>query len=238
VLNRHLGPGHVAPPGYPALEPSGEPLAQAGAAREAAAVLDLQGPIAVQGTEEFPAAFAELRSRLDLGAVPLGLLGPSMGAAVAQLVLTDPGAGIHARAAVLVSPMVVQLRPAVDAAGRRFGVTTRGDRRRCRRPAGPRRTCRSPAVGRAAGGPARRRGAGRPRGLPRAGAAAEATLAGRYDDCARVELVVVARFGRRAGRHGGAAAPHAATVDRHAATWLRRHLNGRPATPAAGQAVW
>jgi len=92
VLDRHLGPGHVAPPGYPALEPSGEPLAQAGAAREAAAVLDAQGPIAVQGTEEFPAAFAELHSRLALGAAPLGLLGPSMGAAVAQLVLTDPGA--------------------------------------------------------------------------------------------------------------------------------------------------
>jgi pimeloyl-ACP methyl ester carboxylesterase len=101
------------------------------------AVLKLQGPIAAQGAEEFPAAFAELRDKLDLGAAPLGLLGGSMGSAVAQLVLTEtgPSAGVRARAAVLVSP-IVQLRPAVDATGRRFGVTYRGDRRHWQLPAG------------------------------------------------------------------------------------------------------
>ena len=88
------------------------------------AVLNLQGPIAAQGAEEFPAALAELRTALDLGDGPLALLGGSMGSAVALLVLTEtaPVAEIPVRAAVLVSPMV-QLRPAVDATGRRFGVS-------------------------------------------------------------------------------------------------------------------
>src|SRR2546430_7106975 len=88
------------------------------------AVLDLQGPVATQGAEEFPAALADLRARLDLGDGPVGLVGGSFGTAIAQLVLTEtgPGAGIAVAAAVLISP-VTQLRPTVDAMGRRFGIT-------------------------------------------------------------------------------------------------------------------
>lgn len=88
------------------------------------AVLNLQGPIATRGAEEFPAALSELRERFGLTERPLGLMGGSMGSAVAELVLTEtgPGAGIPVAAAVLVSP-IARLRPAVNAISRRFGIT-------------------------------------------------------------------------------------------------------------------
>jgi hypothetical protein len=86
------------------------------------AVLNLQGPIAAQGAEEFPAAWADLRGRLGLAAAPVALVGGSMGSAVAGLVLTETGprAGLRPAAAVLISP-IVQLRPVVDAAARHYG---------------------------------------------------------------------------------------------------------------------
>lgn len=84
------------------------------------AVLNLQGPIISQAAEELDAALADVRRQLGLGDGPVGLLGGSVGAAVAQLVLAE--GSIDVRAAVLVSP-IVQLRPAVEAMGRYFGVT-------------------------------------------------------------------------------------------------------------------
>lgn len=88
------------------------------------AVLNLQGPIAAQGAEEFPAALSQLEERLGLADGPIGLMGGSMGSAVALLVLaeTSPAAGIPVTAAVLISP-VVQLRPVVEATGRQYGIT-------------------------------------------------------------------------------------------------------------------
>jgi hypothetical protein len=88
------------------------------------AVLNLQGPIATQGAAEFPPALADLRSQLGIQRGPLALVGGSMGSAVAALTLTEtaPAAGETVTAAVLVSP-IVQLRDAVEATGRRFGVT-------------------------------------------------------------------------------------------------------------------
>ena len=83
------------------------------------AVMNIQGPVSAQAAEEFGPALAELRDRLGLGAGPLGLLGGSLGAAVALSVLAEGSA--QAGAAVLVSPLV-QLRPAVEALGRRYGV--------------------------------------------------------------------------------------------------------------------
>lgn len=47
-------------------------------------VLNEFGPITRQAVEEFPAALAELRDRLPVGDGPLGLVGGSMGAWVAQ----------------------------------------------------------------------------------------------------------------------------------------------------------
>ncbi|GAA5111191.1 alpha/beta hydrolase family protein [Pseudonocardia adelaidensis] len=84
------------------------------------AVRNLYGPISAQAAEEFAPAYAELRSRLGFRDGPIGLLGGSLGSAVAQLVLAE--GGFDVAAAVLVSPMS-QLSPVVEAMGRRFGVT-------------------------------------------------------------------------------------------------------------------
>jgi len=208
------------------------------------AVMNLQGPIAAQGAEEFPAAFAELRNRLDLGAAPLGLLGGSMGSVVAQLVLTEtgPSAGVQARAAVLVSP-IAQLRPAVDATGRRFGVTYPW------RPASLAVAARMDFVARAdellsAGEPAVQLiiGADDDReGFLEPAQRLKATLAARYDDPARVDLVVVPDMAHALTDGPGVTpapqTPHAATVDQHAVAWLRRHLNSQGATPTVGTAT-
>jgi len=208
------------------------------------AVLNLQGPIAAQGAEEFPAAFAELRNKLDLGDAPLGLLGGSMGSAIAQLVLTETGrsAGVPARAAVLVSPMV-QLRLAVDATGRRFGVTY---------PWGPASLAvagRLDFVARAdellsAGQPAVQLivGADDDReGFLEPAQRLQAALADRYGDPARIDLVVIPDMAHALADEPGVTpapqTPHAATVDRHAVAWLRRHLNDQSATPTVGKAT-
>ncbi|HLU56585.1 MAG TPA: alpha/beta hydrolase [Pseudonocardia sp.] len=83
------------------------------------AVQNLYGPITAEAAEEFGPAHAELRRRLGFRDGPIGLLGGSLGAAVAQLVIA--GGGHDVAAAVLVSPMA-QLRPVVAAMGARFGV--------------------------------------------------------------------------------------------------------------------
>jgi alpha-beta hydrolase superfamily lysophospholipase len=84
------------------------------------AVRNLYGPVSAQAAEESGPAFAELRERFGFRDGPVGVLGGSLGAAVAQLVVA--GGGIDVAAAVLVSP-VSQLRAVVEAMGRRFGVT-------------------------------------------------------------------------------------------------------------------
>lgn len=84
------------------------------------AVLNMHRPVTYGAAEEFGPAWAELRERLGLDApTPHGLLGGSGGAAVAQLLLAE--GDLDANAAVLVSP-VVQLRAAVTAVGRRYGI--------------------------------------------------------------------------------------------------------------------
>lgn len=79
-------------------------------------VANVHQPIARQAAAEFTDAFAVLRKELGLGAGPVGLLGGSLGAAVAQTVLLDGGTdgAVEVSAAVLVSPLV-RLRPAIDA---------------------------------------------------------------------------------------------------------------------------
>ncbi|MGH8965892.1 MAG: alpha/beta hydrolase family protein, partial [Actinomycetes bacterium] len=83
------------------------------------AVQNLYGPVSAGAAEEFPAAFAELRTQLGLGDGPIGVLGGSLGSAVAQLVIAGGAARIAA--SVLVSP-VSQLSAGVAAVGRRFGI--------------------------------------------------------------------------------------------------------------------
>jgi pimeloyl-ACP methyl ester carboxylesterase len=79
----------------------------------------VHGPIHAQAADEFPEAFGDLRQRLGLGTdAPVGLVGGSMGAAVASEVLARGTSG--ARAAVLISPLL-ELRSMIDAVAPEFG---------------------------------------------------------------------------------------------------------------------
>jgi pimeloyl-ACP methyl ester carboxylesterase len=85
------------------------------------AVRKMHQPVVEGAAEEFAPAWASLRDQLGIEAAqPVGVMGGSSGAAVAQLVLAEHL--LDAMAAVLISP-VVRLRAAVDAIGRRFGIT-------------------------------------------------------------------------------------------------------------------
>ena len=204
------------------------------------AVLNLQGPIAAQGADEFPAAFGELRARLDLEGGPLGLVGGSMGSAVAQLVLAEsgPAAGIIATAAVLISP-IAQLRPAVDATARRYDFAY---------PWGPASldvARRLDFVARVdeivgSGQPAMRFivGADDDReGFLEPAQRLRAALLEHYQDPARVDLAVVANMAHALAEEPGVEpAPQtvsAAAVDRHAVEWLCTHLTRHPAPQPA-----
>lgn len=189
------------------------------------AVLELTSPVVLGAADEFPAALAALRDHLDLGDGPLGLLGGSAGAAVAQLVLAE--GDLPASAAVLVSPLV-RLRAAIAAMGRQFGVSYRWS------PASEEVADRLDFVARA-GEIARRRPAvllvvgehDEPEFREPAAALRDA-LAER--DGARAELVVVAGMSHALAEEPGIEpapqTPAAAEVDRHAVRWLRRHLLG------------
>lgn len=195
------------------------------------AVMNLQGPIASQGAAEFPAAFEHLRGLLGLGDGPLALAGGSMGSAVAALVMTKaaPAAGRAVAAAVLISPMV-QLREAVEATGRRFGVTYPWG------PASLEVAARLDFVARAeeivrAGQPAVQLVVGADddaAGFLDPAQQLRGALAGRYDDASRVDLVVVPGMGHALAEEPGIEpapqTPAAAAVDQHATAWLRRHL--------------
>lgn len=84
------------------------------------AVQNLYGPISAQAAEEFAPAYAALRERLGFRDGPIGVLGGSLGSAVAELVIA--GGGSDVAAAVLVSP-VVQLNAVVETVGRMFGIS-------------------------------------------------------------------------------------------------------------------
>ena len=71
-------------------------------------VLKLMGPVVQQAAAEAPAAIAALRAELQIGDWPVGVVGGSMGSAVALLLLAE--GAIPVEAAALVSP-VSQLAP-------------------------------------------------------------------------------------------------------------------------------
>lgn len=83
-------------------------------------VLNVAEPVTDQAAAEFPAAVAELRSRLCVVDGPVGVAGGSAGSTVALEVLARSEVPIGA--AALVSP-VTQLAAAVAANERRFGAT-------------------------------------------------------------------------------------------------------------------
>jgi pimeloyl-ACP methyl ester carboxylesterase len=192
------------------------------------AVLNLHGPVATQGAEEFPAALAELRSILDLGDAPLGLLGGSIGAAVAQTVLAD--SAIEVAAAVLVSPLV-RLRSVVNAMSKRYDLTydwSGASLEVARRldfvaRAGEIASQGQPAVLLVVGADDDDAGFREPAvGLHEA-------LAARYADASRTALVTIPGMAHALAEEPGdepaPQTPYAAEVDRHAVTWLHRHLH-------------
>ena len=195
------------------------------------AVLNLQGPVAAQGAEEFPAAFDVLRKELALGDGPLALVGGSMGSAVAQLVLTEtaPSAGLAVEAAVLISP-VAQLAPVIVALSGRFGIDYTWS------PESKAVAQRLDFVDRAgdyvkAGQPAVRLLVGADDdqdGFVEPTRLLHNALATRYDDPGRVDLVVIPGMAHALAEEPGTdpapQTPYAADVDRYAVDWLNRHL--------------
>lgn len=84
------------------------------------AVLKAFEPQVTQAVDEFPGVLAELRAQLPVTAGPIGVVGASVGALPAQLVMAGHAAQVAA--AALVSP-VIQLAEVVAANERRFGVS-------------------------------------------------------------------------------------------------------------------
>ncbi len=82
------------------------------------AVMNLYGVIADQAHTETAAVLADLRKRFEVEPAATGVMGGSIGAAVAGLALSETDLAISA--AVLISP-VVQLRGTVAATGRALG---------------------------------------------------------------------------------------------------------------------
>jgi dienelactone hydrolase len=194
------------------------------------AILNLHGPISDQAASEFEPALAELRSRLDLGSGPVGVVGGSNGAAVASLVLAESGTEIAA--AVLVSP-VVQLRSVVGAMERRFNAPyswSEASHEVARRLDFVARAeeitdrQRDPAVLLVVGEEDDVSGFRQP------AVELRDALAERYSAPDRAELVLVPGMGHALAEEPGIVptpqTEAAAEVDRLAVRWFRRHLGG------------
>ena len=191
------------------------------------AVLNLQGPVTHQAAEEFGPALAELGRQLDLGSGPVGVVGGSVGAAVAQLVLAESSVDIAA--AVLVSPLV-QLRRAVEAMGRRFGVTYTWSDRSLEVARRLDFVARAAEIAQRQDQPAILLVVGEEDDAEFHEPAAELrdALAHRYADPSRVELAIVPGMGHALAEEPGVEpvpqTAQAAEVDRLAVGWLRRYL--------------
>lgn len=193
------------------------------------AVLNLQGPVVDQAVREFPDALVELRGQFGLTDGPLGVLGGSIGAAVALEVVANHDVPIDA--AVVVSPLV-QLRPAVEAMSRQFGVTYPWS------DASSAIAERLDFVARAdefarAGQPAVQIVVGEKDdadGFQRPATALRDALVRRYDDADRIELIPVNgmahALAEEPGMEPAPQTPHAAQVDQHAVQWFQRYLTG------------
>lgn len=83
-------------------------------------VLNVHRPVAGGAIDEFAAAFDELRERLGVDGGPIGVMGGSMGGAVAQLAIIE--GGLSVQAAVLINP-VTRLHDTVDALAVHHGMS-------------------------------------------------------------------------------------------------------------------
>jgi pimeloyl-ACP methyl ester carboxylesterase len=193
------------------------------------AVMNLHRRVVYGGAEELASAFPELRERFGIADAPVGIMGGSNGAAVAQLVIAE--SDIDVSAAVLVSP-VVRLRGAVSAMERRFGVTypwseesnAVADRLDFVARAAEIARPNHPAVLLVVGeddDPEFREHA----------AELQAALAAIEGGRDRAELVTVPDMPHALAEEPGIdpapQTPHAAAVDRLAVDWFERHLTGR-----------
>jgi pimeloyl-ACP methyl ester carboxylesterase len=193
------------------------------------AVQRLHGPVITQAIEEFGAAWPELRATLDLGDVPVAVVGGSVGAAVAASVLVESDLSISA--AVLVSPLL-QLRAAVDSMAAQFGLSYPWSDRSA---AIARRfdfVARAPEIV-AHGQPAVLLVVGEDDdvdGFRKPAEELHRRLEATYADRTRVELMVVPNMAHAlAAEPGIEPAPQtsqARTVDRRAVGWLEDHLMG------------
>jgi dienelactone hydrolase len=192
------------------------------------AVLNMHRPIVYRAAEELGPALAELRQQLGINVGSIGVIGGSIGAAVAQLVLAE--GALDVSAAVLVSP-VVQLRGAVEAGERRFGVTYAwsGESNAV--------ADRLDFVARATEIARRNRpavlfivGKQDDRGFREPAAELAAALEQIYATDERAQLVAVPDMAHELADEPGTAptpqTPHAAVVDQRAVQWFERHLTG------------
>ena len=196
------------------------------------AVLKLDMPVVYGAAAEFPEAFRELRARLGFDPEAIGVMGGSIGAAVAQLLLAE--GELDVSASVLISP-VVQLRRSVDAMARQFDVTypwsdksdAVAERLDFVARAADIALPHQPAVLFVVGeqdDPAFREPAAE---------LAEA-LRQRYGTDERARLVTVRGMAHALAEEPGTEpapqTPHAQVVDRLAVEWFQRHLTDRPVT--------
>jgi dienelactone hydrolase len=192
------------------------------------AVLKLDVPIANGAAEEVGPALADLRVRLGIDPGPIGVMGGSLGAAVAQLVMAE--GDVEVSAAVLISP-VVQERRKIEAIGKRFGFAYPWSDESSAA------SDRLDFVARASelAGPAVLLVVGEDDDPGFREPAAE--LAAALGAGERARVVTVPGMGHELAGEPGVEpepqTPHAAVVDRHAVEWFERHLTrGRP-NPAA-----
>ena len=194
------------------------------------AVLKLDRPVVFGAFEELGPAFAELHHRFGFDARSVGVMGGSIGAAVAELVMAE--GELDVSAAVLVSP-VIQLRRAVEALARQFGVTyewseeseTVADRLDFVGRAGELAGRGSPAVLAVVGEQDHA-------AFKESAAQLVEALWQRYgrDDRSRLATVpdMAHALAEEPGIEPAPQTPHAAAVDRLAVEWFEEHLTERP----------
>jgi len=188
-------------------------------------VLNLQGPTALGAADELERVLAGLREQHGIATGALGVMGGSIGAVVAQLAVAEAGEAIDA--AVLINP-VVQLRSAVAAGGRQFGITY--DWTEASDAVADRLDFLARGEELAAADPAVLLivGADDEPEFREPAAELRATLAQRYGGDERAKLVEIADMAHALAEEPGTEpAPqtlHAAEVDRHAVEWFQRHL--------------
>jgi predicted esterase len=188
-------------------------------------VLRQPGPVIEQAVAGFPAVVAALRVQLKPAAGPIGLVGGSVGAVVALLILAE--GAVPVQAAALVRP-AVQLERATlgnrrtEAAGavaERLDVVARAHQIAARDP--------QPALLLVIG-------ARDDAGIREPAERLWHTLAGRYRDPGRVALLVVPDLrnvlAEEPGPHPVPRTPGAARVDAAVTGWLDRHLTSREAS--------